>query len=83
MGTFRVIIKHAGSMLKSKIVPDIDLSETNNMVESARTETFENVEFTDSGWSVPDANGVIQRDLLSVLADGEEAAFLFRFTYRA
>lgn len=81
MGTFKTVIKHAGSSIVSVLTPAENITDASLAIEKFMAQWRPQPIARDTGWYISVDEGVHQRDLITEPGEGEHH-FLFRFTYK-
>ena len=81
MGTFKTVIKHAGSSIVSVLTPAESITDASLAVDKFMGQWRQQPLARDTGWYPNEDEGVNQRDLITEPGEGEHH-FLFRFTFK-
>ena len=81
MGTFKTVIKHAGSSIVSVLTPAESITDASLAVDKFMSQWRQQNLARDTGWYLNVAEGVHQRDLITEPGENEYH-FLFRFTFK-
>lgn len=81
MGTFKTVIKHAGSSIVSVLTPVESITDASLAVDKFMSQWRQQNIARDTGWYDNEDEGVKQRDLITEPGEGEHH-FLFRFTFK-